>query len=68
MRDPRPAGVIDGDGFLNLMEVAGPRYVVPCCRTIDTVIDKMYYSSKQRICDELSSVSCLGMTTDMWMS
>ena len=65
VRDLRPVSIVDGDGFLNLMEVAEPRYVVSCRRTIDTVIDKMYCSSKQRICDELSSVSYLGMTTDM---
>ena len=68
VRDLRPVSIVNGDGLLNLMEVAEPRYVVPCCRTIDTVIDKMYCSSKQRVCDELSSVSCLGMTTDMWTS
>ena len=68
VRDLRPVSIVDGDGFLNLMEVAELRYVVPCRHTIDTVINKMYCSSKQRICDELSSVSCLGMTTDMWTS
>ena len=68
VRDLRPVSIVDGDGFLNLMEIAEPRYVVPCRRTIDTVIDKMYCSSKQRVCDELSTVTCLGMTTDMWTS
>ena len=29
-RDLRPVSIVDGDGFLNLMEVAEPRYVVPC--------------------------------------
>ena len=28
----------------------------------------MYCSSKQRACDELSTVICLGMMTDMWTS
>ena len=68
VRDLRLVSIVDGDGFLNLMEVAEPRYVVLCRRTIDTVINKMYCSSKQRVCDELSSVSCLGMTTDTWTS
>ena len=29
VRDLRPVSTVDGDGFLNLMEVAEPRYVVP---------------------------------------
>ena len=29
-RDLRPVSVVDGCGFLNLMEVAEPRYTVPC--------------------------------------
>ena len=42
------------------MEVAEPRYIVPCQRTIDTVIDKIYCSGKH--------VAYLGTTTDMWTS
>jgi len=28
-RDLRPISVVDGTGFLNLMQIAEPRYVVP---------------------------------------
>jgi len=59
---------VDGDGFLNLMEVAEPRYVVPCRRTMDTVIDKMYCRSKQAVCKEMDGLSYVGMTTDTWTS
>ena len=41
-------------------------YVIPCQPIIDTVIDKMYCSSKQHVFHELSDVAYLGMTTDMW--
>lgn len=65
----RLVSVVDGDRFLNLMQVAELRYVVPCFHTIDnTMIDKVYCSSKQRVCYELNGVVYLGMTTDMWNS
>ena len=68
VRDLRPVSTVDGDGFLNLMEVAEPRYVVPCCHTMDAVIEKMYCRTKQIVCQEMDGVSYLGMTTDMWTS
>jgi len=68
VRDLRPVSTVDGDGFLNLMEVAEPRFVVPCRRTMDTVIDKMYCKTRQSVCQEMDGVSYLCMTTDMWTS
>ena len=55
VRDLRPVSTVDGDGFLNLMEVAEPRYVVPCHRTMDAVIEKMYcrtrvFAKKWMVC------------------
>ena len=45
-RDLRPVSIVDGCGFLNLMEVAEPRYTVPCQRTIMNLIDRKYCELK----------------------
>ena len=66
--DLRPVSTVDGDGFLNLMEIAEPQYVVPCHCTMDAVIEKMYCRTKQSVYQELDGVSYLGMTIDMWTS
>lgn len=47
--DIRPVNVVDGLGFLNLMEVAQPPYLVPCCRTIMEVIKSKYTSTKRNV-------------------
>ena len=38
-RDLRLVSVVDGCGFLNLMEVAEPRYTVPCQRITINLIE-----------------------------
>ena len=68
VRDLRPVNVVDSVGFLNLMEVAEPRYVVPCRRTVNSYIDKRYLAVKARVQQELKQVDYMGMTTDMWTS
>ena len=41
-RDLRPVSVVDGTGFLSLMDVAEPRFIVPCRRTVMNYIDWKY--------------------------
>ena len=41
-----PIAVVDGVGFLNLMYLAEPRYVVPCRATMT---DKMYTAVKEQM-------------------
>ena len=36
----RPVNVVDCVGFLHLMEVTEPQYMVPCHRTVNGYIDK----------------------------
>lgn len=50
------------------MEVAEPRYSVPCRRTINSYIDKRYFPVKACVQEELKHVEFMGMTTDMWTS
>lgn len=54
--------VVDGAGFLRLMELAEPRYVVPCRKTIMEAIDSRYI--KQSVSEQPN----VTLTTDMWTS
>ena len=49
-------------------EVAEPRYMVPCCCTVNSYIDKRYSSVKARVQQELKHVDYMGMTIDLWTS
>ena len=67
-KDMRPISVVDGQGFLNLMHVAEPRYTVPCRKTIMALIDQKYQVLKEQIGNQVAQQSCLSLTTDMWTS
>ena len=67
-RDMRPVNVVDGTGFLKLMQVAEPRYVVPCRKTIMKAIDQQYLSLRHNVHAELAQQKSLSLTTDMWTS
>ena len=64
----RPVNVVDGAGFLKLMEVAEPRYVVPCRKSVMKVIDQQYLGLKHNVHGELAVQKSLSLTTDMWTS
>jgi len=66
IRDLRPVNVVDCVGFLHLMEVAEPRYTVPCRHTVNGYIDKWYLAVKACVQQEIKQVDYMGMTTDMW--
>ena len=48
VHDLRTVNVFDSVGFLHLMEVAQPRYTVPCRRTVNSYINKRYLAVKAR--------------------
>ena len=68
VRDMRPINVVDGEGFVNLMQVAEPRYTVPCRKTIMGLIDQKFLSMKLHTKAQLGKQSYLSLTTDMWTS
>ena len=68
VRDLKPIRVVDSVGFLHLMDVAEPRYIVPCRRTVSNYLDKKYFMTKSLVQQELKEVQYLGLTTDMWTS
>ena len=43
----RPVSTVDGQGFLNLMRVAEPRYTVPCRKTVMGLIYQKYHVLKE---------------------
>ena len=61
--DLRPVSVVDGHGFLNLMNVAEPQCSVPCRKTMMEVIDRKY--TEHGLIGGESSVT---LTTDVWTS
>lgn len=65
LRDLRPVNVPGKVGFLHLMEVAEPRYSVPCRYTIRSYIDKWYISVRACVQQELKHVEVMGMTADV---
>ena len=67
-KDMRPVSVVDGQGFLNLMHVAEPRYTVPCRKTVMDLIDQKYHVLKERIGNQVAQQCVLSLTTDMWTS
>ena len=48
-RDLRPVNVVDGTGFLSLMNVAESHFVVPCRRTVMNHIDWKYCEMKRAV-------------------
>ena len=53
LKDMRPVSVVDGQGFLNLMHVAKPRYTVPCRETVTGLIDQKYHVLKEQVADQV---------------
>ena len=49
-RDLRPIATVDGTGFLNLMQVAEPQYVVPCRATITGHVCSLQGESVADLC------------------
>ena len=45
----RPVNGNDSVGFLHLMEVAEPRYTVPCCHTVNSYINQQYLAVKAHV-------------------
>ena len=67
-QDLRPISVVDGVGFLNLMHLAEPRYVVPCRSTITSRITKLYSDVKEQVSGLVTQQQHLTLTSDMWTS
>lgn len=68
VKDYVPLSIVEGEGFLQLMELVAPDYKVPCRNTVRARIVKRYDSEKDRLTSELASVPTASITTDTWTS
>ncbi|XP_053387152.1 E3 SUMO-protein ligase ZBED1-like [Mercenaria mercenaria] len=66
--DYMPLSVVEGEGFLSLMNTVVPVYNVPSRNTIRSRIVKRYDSEKDLLKSSLASVSSVAVTTDTWTS
>ena len=64
-KDLRQVSVVNGSGFLNLMNVAEPSYVVPCRATIHS---RLYDETKAKVMNAVLKQGDVSLTTDMWTS
>ena len=66
--DLRPAAVVEGEGFKNLMKCVEPGYKVPSSTHVSELVKKKYAAAKERLKDRLKQVGSLSITTDIWTS
>ena len=57
--DYLPLSFVEGDGFLNPMNIIVPEYKVPTRNTIKSRIGKLYEEQKTRLISEISSAQCV---------
>ena len=67
-KDLHPISVVDGVGFLNLMHLAEPRYIVPCRATMTARINEMYTAVKEQVAGVVAQQQHLALTSYMWTS
>ena len=64
--DLRPVSVVGGHGFLKLMQVAEPHFVVPCRKTMMEIIDRKYTELKRNVHGSVGAEEFVNLTTDIW--
>ena len=56
VKDVRPVSTVDGEGFTNLMQVAEPRYTVPCNKTNMGLIHQKFLLLKNHMKSQLIQI------------
>ena len=64
VKDTRPAGMVQDEGFVRLMAVVAPEYEVPCQDTITKYIDTVYIEERAKVMEELAVVDYCAVTSD----
>lgn len=68
-KDMVPIYNVEKPGFIHLLKVLDPRYVLPSRKYFsDVALPQLYNSTRQRIAAELDGVSFYSATTDLWSS
>ncbi|KAJ4946777.1 hypothetical protein JOQ06_008823 [Pogonophryne albipinna] len=64
-----PIYTVEKPGFINMIKVLDPRYVLPSRKFFSEVaLPQLYNSTRQRVAKELEEVSFYSATTDLWSS
>ena len=63
-KDSRPVSIVEDEGFIRLMAMARPEYVVPVHNTISNYIENLYKEEKARVKQELGEIEYVAKTTD----
>lgn len=68
-KDMVPIYTVEKPGFINMIKVLDPRYVLPSRKFFsDVALPNLYNSTRQRVAKELQEVSFYSATTDLWSS
>ncbi|XP_076137121.1 E3 SUMO-protein ligase ZBED1-like [Alosa pseudoharengus] len=68
-KDMVPIYTVEKPGFINMIKVLDPRYVLPSRKFFsDVALPNLYNSTRQRVTKELEDVSFYSATTDLWSS
>lgn len=68
-KDMVPIYTVEKPGFIHLLKVLDPRYVLPSRKYFsDVALPQLYNSTRQRIAAELDGVLFYSATTDLWSS
>ena len=66
--DGRSWGDFRRNGMQKFLKIATPGYSGPCSRTVQRRLTKLYIKKKEEFKKELSKISSVSITTDMWRS
>ena len=63
----QPFSIVDNSGFVEVLNVAEPKYVVPSRKFItDKIVPEIYSELLVQLKDDLSEAKWVTCTTDIW--
>jgi len=68
IKDLRPLSIIEGEGFLEFMEIAVPEYSVPSKQTITRLVEQTALNERENLTCFLKNISHVCITIDFWTS
>ena len=68
VKDMQPISVVEDEGFQSLLHVLDPRYELPSRKSIMRMLPNAYDKKVEEIKKEISQVSHVALTSDLWTS
>lgn len=68
VKDLRPLSLVEGEGFLEFLDLGIPEYNAPSRRTISRLIDHAALLERDNFKKYLSNISYISLTIDFWTS